>query len=254
MGAVSSQPVGDLLEMLVKFHVLPSGGEFVVGGNGGIHVRWPGEDQTEAVRFPGARDDVEGTLLNLDHAKIRGLLGRAPVHGKGEPIARLRIAGLPKSIDGIWSLWVLRLTSFDFRRAKVFPVFVSRDGRAFSQTASHVWDRLPSLEVWGVGGISGAEALAIHDRSYAAACGEGMPLWQEMERQHRQRWEEEKGRAQYHFSARRKMLSQVGLAEVRGYRTRQLEAEETARMAQIEGQRALLPELEPLTIFSIEPA
>lgn len=254
MGAVSSQPVGDLLEMLVKFHVLPSGGEFRAGSKGAIHVRWPGEDQTESVRFPGAREDGEGTLLNLDHPKIRGLLGRAPVHGKGEPVARLRIPGLPKSIDGIWSLWVLRLTSFDFRRAKVFPVFVSRDGRAFSQTANHVWDRLPSLDVQALGGISGTDALAIHDQSYAAACEEGMPLWQEMERQHRQRWEEEKGRAQYHFSARRKMLSQVGLAEVRGYRTRQLEAEETARMAQIESQRALLPELEPLTILSIEPA
>jgi hypothetical protein len=81
-----------------------------------------------------------------------------------------------------------------------------------------------------------------------------MPLWQDMERQHRQRWEEEKGRAQYHFAARRKLLSQVGLAEVKGYRNRQLEAEEAARMAQLESQRTLLPELEPLTVLSIEPA
>ena len=102
--------------------------------------------------------------------------------------------------------------------------------------------------------MSGTGALAIYDQCYAAAGEEGMPLWQEMERQHRLRWEEEKGRAQYHFAARRKMLSQVGLPEVRGYRARQLEAEETARMTQIESQRALLPELEPLTILSIEPA
>jgi hypothetical protein len=146
MGAVSSQPVGDLLEMLVKFHVLPSGGEFSSGSKGATHVRWPGENQTEAVRFPGAKEDGEGTLLNLDHPKIRGLLGRAPVHGKGEPVARLRIPGLPKSIDGIWSLWVLRMTSFDFLRTRVFPVFINREGRGFTQTANHVWDRLPSLE------------------------------------------------------------------------------------------------------------
>jgi superfamily II DNA or RNA helicase len=254
MGAVSSQPVGDLLEMLVKFHVLPSGGEFRAGSKGTIHVQWSGENQTEAVRFPGAREDGEGTLLNLDHPKIRGLLGRAPVHGKGEPVARLRIPSLPKSIDGIWSLWVLRMTSFDFLRTKVFPVFINREGRAFTQTANHVWDRLPSLDMQPLGAMSGTGALAIYDQCYAAAGEEGMPLWQEMERQHRLRWEEEKGRAQYHFAARRKMLSQVGLPEVRGYRARQLEAEETARMAQIESQRALLPELEPLTILSIEPA
>ncbi len=254
MGAVSSQPVGDLLEMLVKFHVLPEGGEFRAGSKGTIHVRWPGEKQTEAIRFPGAREDGEGTLLNLDHPKIRGLLGRAPVHGKGEPVARLRIPGLPRSIDGIWSLWVLRMTSFDFQRTKVFPVFINREGRAFTQTAKHVWDRLPSLDMQPLGTVSGIESLAIHDQSYAAAGEEGMHLWQEMERQHRLRWEEEKSRAQYHFAARRKMLSQVGLPEVRGYRARQLEAEETARMAQIEIQRALLPEMEPLTILSIEPA
>jgi ERCC4-related helicase len=253
MGAVSSQPIGDLLEMLVKFHVEPAGGEFRRGNNGVIHVRWPGESQAEAVRFPGAKEDGEGMLLNLDHPKIRGLLGRAPIHGKGEPIPRLRLSGLPKSIDGFWSLWVLRLTSFDFRRAKVFPVFVSRDGRSFTQSAIHVWDRLASLDVQHIGWMVAGDALAIYDQCYSNACNEGMSLWQEMERQHRQRWEEEKGRAQYHFTARRKMLGQVGLAEVRGYRTRQLEAEEMARMSQIEQQRALLPELEPLTIFSIEP-
>ncbi len=253
MGAVSSQPIGDLLEMLVKFHVEPAGGEFCCGDHGVIHVRWPGENQAEAVRFPGAKEDSEGMLLNLDHPKILGLLGRAPVHGKGEPIPRLRLSGLPKSVDGFWSLWVLRLTSFDFRRAKVFPVFINRDGRSFSQTAIHVWDRLASLDSQQLGWTGGGDALAIYDQCYANACNEGMSLWQEMERQHRQRWEEEKARAQYHFTARRKMLGQVGLAEVRGYRTRQLEAEESARMAQIEQQRTLLPELEPLTIISIEP-
>ena len=238
--------------MLVKFHVEPTGGEFRRGDHGLIHVRWPGENQAVAVRFPGAKEDGEGMLLNLDHPKILGLLGRAPVHGKGEPIPRLRLSGLPKSIDGFWSLWVLRLTSFDFRRAKVFPVFINRDGRSFSQTAIHVWDRLASLNSQQLGWTVGVDPLAIYDQCYANACNEGVSLWQEMERQHRQRWEEEKARAQYHFTARRKMLGQVGLAEVRGYRTRQLEAEESARMAQIEQQRTLLPELEPLTIFSIE--
>jgi superfamily II DNA or RNA helicase len=254
MNAVSSQPVGDLLEMLVKFHTSLAGGEFQTGNRGTVFVRWPGEEQTEAIRFPGARENGEGALLNLDHPKIRGLLGRIPVHGKGEPIARLRVPGLPKSIHGFWSLWVLRLTSFDFQRAKVFPVFVNRDGRAFSQTANHVWERLPSLDVEALGDIAGMDAIKIYEQAYAAACEEGMPFWQEMERQHRQRWEEEKGRAQYHFAARRNMLSQVGLAEVRGYRTRQIEAEEAARRAQIERQRSLLPELEPLTILSIESA
>jgi hypothetical protein len=157
-------------------------------------------------------------------------------------------------VDGFWSLWVLRLTSFDFRRARVFPVYLSRDGRPFAQTARHVWDRLASLECSEAGCLTGTDAMAIHDQLYQAASEEGKAYWSEMERQHRQRWEEEKARAQYHFVARRRMLDQVGLAEVHGYRLRQLEAEETTRMAQIESQRTLLPDLEALTILSIESA
>ena len=255
MGTVSSQPVGDLLEMLVRYHVEAAGGEFQRTGDGGpVSVRWPDADATELIRFPGGHDDDEGDLITLDHPRIRGLLSRLPIHGKGEPIARLRSAGLTKAVDGYWSLWVLRLTSFDFRRARVFPVYLSRDSRPFAQTARHVWDRLASLDLSEAGWLAGSEAMAVHDQLYQAASEDGRPHWAEMERQHRQRWEEEKARAQYHFAARRRMLDQVGLAEVRGHRLRQLEAEETARMAQIESQRNLLPDLEALTILSIEPA
>jgi superfamily II DNA or RNA helicase len=254
MNAVSSQPVGDLLEMLVKCYVTLGGGEFQPTGICAAQVRWPDKGSSELVRFPGGREDGEGMLLNLDHPRIRGLLGRLPVHGKGEPVPRLRISGLQKTIEGTWSLWVLRLTSFDCRQAKVFPVFVSRDGRSLTQTAIYVWDRLPAAEMQQLGFVTGSPALAIYDQCCEAAREDGLPLWQNLERAHRVRWEEEKARAQYHFAARHKMLSQIGLAEVRGYRARHLEADETERMAQLNEQRNLLPELEALTVFSIEPA
>lgn len=254
LDAVSSQPLGDLLEMMVKFHLESTGGSFRSLRSGAASIQWPDEKDSSEVQFPGNREETEGTLLNLDHPRIRGLLGRLPIHGKGEPIPKFRMPGLPKTIDGYWSLWVLRLTSFDFRRARVFPVFVSRDGRPFAQTARHVWDKFANLDLVPAGWITHEESLAVHDQIHKAAANDGHPLWQELERQHRQRWEEEKGRAQYHFAARRKMLDQVGLSEVRGYRLRQLEAEESARMAQLESQRHLLPDIEPLTIISIDPS
>jgi len=57
----------------------------------------------------------------------------------------------------------------------------------------------------------------------------------------------------YHFTARRRMMENIGLAEVKGYRLRQLEAEESARMGRIANEQSLLPELEAVTILSIEP-
>jgi superfamily II DNA or RNA helicase len=253
LDAVSSQPLGDLLEMLTRFHVEAGEGRFDRRTDGSVSVQWPGETESFEALFPGASSGERGgVLLNLDHPRIRGLLGRLPVSGKGEPIPTFTTSGLPRSVDGTWSLWMLRLSSFDFNRARVFPVFLSRDGKAYATTARHVWERLPSLDLKMSGWTTGQESLQLYDELYHAATEEGRNLWQDMERQHRERWQEEKQKAQYHFTSRRRMLDQVGLNEVRGYRLRHLEADESKRMAELDHQRHLLPQLEPLTILSIQ--
>ena len=252
LDAVSTEPLGDLLEMLVKFHAEGCGGEFSARTNGTTVVRWPGTQQDQLVAFPGNRTSSEGELLNLDHPKIRGLLGRLPVHGKGEPIPRFRVPGLPPSIDGFWSLWVLRLSSFDFSQASVFPVFINRGRRSFTQTARHVWDRLATLSFEPCGSMAGEESAEVYGQVYAAAREEGLGAWQEMERQHRKRWEDERAKVQYHFSVRRRLINQIGLKEVRGFRLRQIEADEVRRYEELDRQKELLPELEPLNLISIE--
>lgn len=254
LDAVSSQPLGDLLEMLVKFHAESCGGEFASRPDGAKTIRWPGSRDEQCVIFPGNRASGEGELLNLDHPKIRGLLGRLPIHGKGEPIPRFSMSGLPKSIDGFWCLWILRLTSFDFSQARVFPVFVSRENRAYAQTARHVWDRLASLPFEYLGDVPSSESVAVYEQLYAAAREDGLSEWQELERQHRTRWAAEKAKAQYHFSVRRRLLEHVGLKEVRGYRLRQIEAEEARKTDELDRQKELLPELEPLAIIGIQPS
>jgi hypothetical protein len=50
------------------------------------------------------------------------------------------------------------------------------------------------------------------------------------------------------------MTERIGLPEVRGYRIRQLEAEETGRMEELDRQRSLLPDLSPLLMISVESA
>ena len=251
--AVSSQPLGDLLELLTRLHVEAGDGSFNRKPDGSITVKWPRETEPFDALFPGASaGERGGVLLNLDHPRIRGMLGRLPICGKGEPIPVFSTAGLPRSIEGTWSLWVLRLSSFDFKRSRVFPVFVTGEGKAYSTTARHVWERLPSLDVNVTGWVQAPDSLQLYDQCYQAATEEGRSLWQEMERQHASRWEEEREKARYHFASRRKMLDQVGLAEVRGYRLRHLEADESKRMMELDLQRHLLPILEPLTILTIQ--
>ncbi len=254
LSAVSGQPLSDLLEMMVRFHAESGEGSFISQEDGSALVRWPDSEGEDRIVFPGAREGADGELITLDHSRIRGLLGRTPIHGKGEPVPCFAAEDLSKSVDGIWSLWVLRLSSFDFNRARVFPVYVNREGRAFAQTARHVWDRLAGVDLTSRGFLDGQEGLDAFDLVHEAACEEGRSYWDEMERDHLRRWEDERARAQHHFASRRRMVERVGLAEVRGYRLRQLESDESQRMSELEAQKTLLPDIEPLAILSLHPS
>ena len=253
LGCVSTQPLGDLLDMLVRYHLDASDGTYEPLAGGGAKVRWPGSRQEMVFQFPGNKENSDGELLNLDHPRIRALLDRLPIVGKGQPVPEFRGEAFPQTVDGFWSLWVLSLKSFDFRKSRVFPVFLNRDGRSFSQTARYVWDRIASpLHPMGKQ-ISGQEAVDLYSTMYAAAMAEGEPLWKSMERHHQERWEQEQERVRYHFAAKRRMLDQVGLKEVRGYRIRQIEAEESKRSEELDNQKCLLPELEAIAMMAISP-
>jgi hypothetical protein len=254
LDAVSGQPLTDLLEMALRYHLESIDGRFEPQPDGSFLARWPDELRDERFRFPGAPEKADGELITLDHPKIRALLERLPVHGKGEPVPELTCEGLPKSVDGIWSLWVLRMSSFDFKRARVFPVYLNREGRPFPQTARHVWERLASIPLRAAGSLGGVTGLDAYETSHDAARSEGKSLWDEMEREHLRQWESERTKTQQHHAARRRLIERIGLTEVRQYRMRQLESEEASRLAELDSQRSLLPELEPLLILSLKPA
>ena len=61
--------------------------------------------------------------------------------------------------------------------------------------------------------------------------------------------EEEKG--EYSFRIRTKLLSEIGLHEVREFRLKQLNREREAWRVQIAAQRDILPELNPLLILMV---
>jgi superfamily II DNA or RNA helicase len=252
--AVSTQPLGDLLEMLVKTHLESVGGKYHRQPDGAAELIWPGESKTKQVHFPGNRDGTDGELLNLDHPKIRSLIERIPVMGKGEPIPQILGGGLSKSAKGYWSLWVMRFASFDFRQARVFPVFINNEGKVFGQTARHLWEKITTDEIAPSSTIEGEEALSIYNDLYAAAVSEGRQIWETLKRLHLERWKQEMERTSYHFTARRKMLDQIGLKEVRGYRLRQLEVDEAQRLGELDRQKNLLPELDALTMVVLSPA
>jgi hypothetical protein len=179
-----------------------------------VHVRGPVRS-SGSVSVSGAREDDEGTLLNLDH--------RRSVACSVVPGSRQRRADCPPSDsraaevdDGVWSLWVLRLTSFDFRRAKVFPVFV-KPGR------QGLYPKPPPCM-----GSAAIARRAGSRRNFEPMRWRSMtsptPLHAKRACPSGRKWRgstgsvgRREGTSPIPLRRPRKMLSQVGLAEVRGY-------------------------------------
>jgi hypothetical protein len=61
----------------------------------------------------------------------------------------------------------------------------------------------------------------------------------------------EKEKTEYSFRARRKLLGEIGLPEVRAHRLRQLAAEEETWRRNHEAQNQIVPDLVPITILRI---
>ena len=252
LNTVSSQPLGDLLEMLIRLHLETSNGQISTTEEGQFTIQWPGDSEESPFRFPGNRNTRDyGELLTLDHPRIRAFLTEPSLYRKGQAIPALAASGIPKSVDGIWSLWILRIDSFGHEMARVFPILLRQDGKPFPQTANYLWDHLPGVSLKPGESLSTDDSESWFQRSLATASEEGREHWDQLERQHKKRWEKEQSKAGYHFEAKKRNLEQLGLREVRSYRLRRLEQEHHERLSALEKQRSLLPRLDALSIISI---
>jgi hypothetical protein len=245
--AVSTQPIGDLLELLVRFHLELSGGEFR-RADSKISIRWPGEQTSRTAIFPGAGAEPADELIHLDHPRVRGILARPPVLARGEPIPSLHMVGLPEGLSGCWSLWQLRVQSFARTLVRIFPIFSGADGRSYATTAQFVWDRLAAAPLTHDRLLSMEESDRLYTEAYRRAQDEGRELYRQLEQEHANLWRKEQEKGRFYFAARRRLLDSAGLEEVRAFRSRQLEAEERAWQESILRNKEVQPDLQALAL------
>lgn len=216
-------------------------------------VRWVDGSESAKICFDARtaeeRPDVE--WVTLEDPRARAVISDLPRCVSGQPLPTVRIAGLPESVRGVWSLWEISLSADDFSRRRFLSVFVNDEGRTFLPTAKRIWDLLLTERVESVGGVAAADANGCFDRSKNAALTQGERIFADMVEEHRARIQEERERAKYAYDARHQAIGRVGLQTVRDYRRKRLRADHDARMAQLDAAEAYTPDLNAVLLLRV---
>ena len=82
---------------------------------------------------------------------------------------------------------------------------------------------------------------------------QGERVFSELVDEHMTRLQEERDRANYAFQSRTQAIGRVGLATVRDYRRKRLQAEHDARLAQLSAAQAFVPGLQAVLVLRVGP-
>jgi len=240
------------LERAITFG-LPARGGAAVKAGGAWRVKWVDGTESTQVCFDArtAEQNPELEWVTLEDPRARAVISELPRCVAGQPLAVVRIGGLPETIRGVWSLWEISLSAGGSSRKRFLPVFATDDGRTLVPTAKRVWDLLLSEVVELKGSISVADAARWFDTSMAAARIQGERLFSELLEEHHTRLKEEQERARYAYDARYQAIGRIGLPAVREHRRKRLDADHQARTAALENASDLLPDLNAVMMLRI---
>lgn len=218
------------------------------------NLAWPEDGNTLAAVF-SARDAEkapQASLLTLEDPKIRALAMRLPCWAPGQPLPVISIPGAAASLQGVWSLWRIALITQDWKRLRIMPLFINEQGKNFSLSAKNIWDQLLSVDPVIHDYLDGQDSCKWYEYAFKIAEKQGQPQYQELLQEHKSQLSREQEKAGYYFAARRKMIENVGLPEVRAHRFKKLEQEEQESYAELQKKAEVLPEIEPLLMLRIQ--
>ncbi|HHY35077.1 MAG TPA: DEAD/DEAH box helicase family protein [Firmicutes bacterium] len=254
---ISGHPLPYWVErMTVNF--LVSEGGVVKPKLAGYDLTWPDGFTMKDVTFCRQEADKHSmSYLSLEEPRIRGLVSRLPLIVAGQPIAKVRLKGLPHEISGYWSLWRISLIAENMREIRVLPLFQQeKDAKILIPTAHRIWDLLlqeeTPLEIQGY--ITGEKSEEIFAKLQKQAVRYGHNLFLELKNHYEEHLQKEREKGQYAFQIRRQAIMKVGLPAVRQHRLAELEREEKEWALRLKQKEKILPELGAVTITCIEGA
>lgn len=236
---------------------LPSRNGSAEKTGGAWRVTWADGSESPRVCFDArtAEENPDIEWITLEDARARAVIGELPRCVAGQPLPITTVAGLPGTVQGVWSLWEISLsassTSDSFSRKRFLPVFVADDGRTFVPTAKRIWDLLLTETVSLAPAIEAESALEWFESSLAAAKTQGESVFSGLLEEHREWLADERERARYAFKARHQAIGRIGLPAVREHRRKRLEAEHQARMAALADAESCTPDLNAVIMLRI---
>ena len=232
---------------------LPARGGKAIKEGEAWRVRWADGSESAKVCFDArtAEDHPDIEWVTLEDPRARAVIGELPRCVAELPLPSVRIAGIPDTVRGAWSLWEISLSADDFSRRRFLTVFVNDVGRTFLPTAKRIWDLLLTEQIELVGASAMPDADGWFGRSKTAALAQGERIFAELVDEHRTRIQEERERAQYAYDARHQAIGRIGLQNVRDYRRKRLKADHDVRMAQLDAAEAYAPDLNAVLMLRV---
>lgn len=218
------------------------------------NLTWPDGETYENVVFTGKEAErlPAARHLTLEEPKVRGLAMRLPRFAPGQQLPIVSIPGLSAEIRGTWSLWRIAVTTMEWNRRRIMPLFLADNGVAYLPTARHVWDQLLAAKMQVRSILDATASQASFTKLQNAAEEQGKPVYEALVQEHRARIAREREKADYAFAARRRTVEQIGLPQVRNHRLSLLAQEERSFQEQLEQKARAYPEMVPLLVIRVE--
>ena len=222
--------------------------------NAAWDLTWPDGEVMACVVF--SSKEAEGSPaaqhITLDEPRVHGLAMRLPPFVPGQPVPVVFLPDLSPEIIGLWSLWRISISSAEWSRQRIMPLFLADDGRVLTPTARHIWDQLLTASPTILRHLESETSHQAFERLREVAEKEGKPIYDELVQAHRERLAREREKGEYAFVARRRAIERIGLPQVRQHRLDFLEQEERDFRKKTELQSQVLPEITPLMIVRFE--
>ena len=218
------------------------------------NLTWPDGETHSSVVFTGkeAEKIPAARHLTLEEPRIRGLAMRLPRFAPGQPVPIVSIPGIAEGIQGVWSLWRIAITTAEWNRRRIMPLFLADNGKIYMPTARHIWDQLLVTNPTVHSMLDAESSHNTFSRLQKAAEEHGRPIYEALAQEHHTRIAREREKAEYAFAARRKAIERIGLPQVRNYRLNLLTQEERAFLEQLDQRAHAYPEMVPLLLIRVE--
>ncbi len=212
---------------------------------------WPDGSTTERACFDasGLDEAPDAKWLTLDNDAVRAVIESVPAEPPGRPIPRVTAPQLPAGVEGVWSLWRVRMSTVRGEDRRYMPLFV-QNGRAFAPTARRLWDMIVAGEMEADGNYAVDADIDLEQLAEIQA----EPIYFELRERYLKQLEQEQQRVAAAFDARRRAVGRIGLENVRRVRLRRLEEEHQSRLRELHDAATIMPSLEPVTIVQVRSA